>query len=333
MGDSRGCRGGLRRGLRRCRAAPPLPLVVLPPDGVSTLSVCARPRPAETAGRGPHRLCPFSAAAAPACADGVVSGGQKPARPLRGSAAPPCALAAPSRAAAAAGGPSGRLPPSHFFWSGGGWLLRGHSAAVAPFAGLAAGSQGRGACFSGLWPPRRCGGAPLRSSPAPRFWPRGGAILFSLRRVWGLRRLRAALKVYRAARAAQCGCGVHGFAMNPCVSLHVATAPYYREARVTFAWRRTACRMRHCCARRIDETGGKRKLGCTSIRWAERQRIIEAEANRIVKPMAASVSNAATQALSLRRHESCSSSRLPIKAFLLGVKGGYSLSVEREYPP
>ena len=137
----------------------------------------------------------------------------------------------------------------------------------------------------------------------------------------------------RAARAAQCKCGVHGFAMNPCESLPLATAPYYREARVTLARRQTACRMRHCCARRIDETGGKRKLGCTSIRWAERQRIIEAEANRIVKPMTASVSNAATQALSLRRHESCSSSRLPIKAFLLGVKGGYSLSVEREYPP
>ena len=61
---------------------------------------------------------------------------------------------------------------------------------------------------------------------APRFWPRGGAILFSLRRVWGLRRLRAALKVYRAARAAQCKCGVHGFAMNLCDSLPVATAPY-----------------------------------------------------------------------------------------------------------
>ena len=137
----------------------------------------------------------------------------------------------------------------------------------------------------------------------------------------------------RAARAAQCRCGVHGFAMNPYCSLPLATAPYYRGARVTFARRQTACEMRHCCARRIVETGGRRKLGCTSTRWAERQRIIEAEANRIVKPMAANVSNAATQALSLRRHESCSSSRLPIKAFLLGVKGGYSLSVEREYPP
>ena len=31
-----------------------------------------------------------------------------------------------------------------------------------------------------------------------------------------------------------------------CDSLRLATAPYYREARVTFAWRQTACGMRHC---------------------------------------------------------------------------------------
>ena len=93
MGDARGCRGGLRRGLRRCRAAPPLPLVVLPPDGVSTLSVCARPRPAETAGRGPHRLCPLTAPAAPASQMAAGAGGKSlRARcgvPLR----PPCAPA------------------------------------------------------------------------------------------------------------------------------------------------------------------------------------------------------------------------------------------------
>ena len=209
MGDSRGCRGGRRRGLR-----PPVAARCGGPRWRQHSSVCARPRPAETAGRGPHRLCPFSAAAAPACADGVVSGGQKPARPLRGSAAPPCALAAPSRAAAAAGGPSGRLPPSHFF----GVVAVGSSGATPPPSPrspvLLRATKVGGACSSGLWPPRRCGGAPLRSGPAPRFWPRGGAILFSLRRVWGLRRLRAALKVYRTARAAQCKCGVHGFAMD-----------------------------------------------------------------------------------------------------------------------
>ena len=135
-------------------------------------------------GPRPSSALPLNRARRPRFADGGVRWGQKPARPLRGSAAPPYA----------------RWPPP------------------SPPASLCAGKQGRGACFSGLWPPRRCGGAPLRSCPAPRFWPRGGAILFSLRRVWGLRRLRAALKVYRAARAAQCKCGVHGFAMNPCES-------------------------------------------------------------------------------------------------------------------
>ena len=83
------------------------------------------------------------------------------------------------------------------------------------------------------------------------------------------------------------GCGVHGFAMNPYVSTHPATAPYYREARVTFARRQTACRMRLCCARRIVGTGGRRELGCTSTRLAERQRIVGAEANRIAIPTAA----------------------------------------------
>ena len=162
-------------------------------------------------GPRPSSALPLNRARRPRFADGGVRWGQKPARPLRGSAAPPCA----------------RWPPP------------------SPPASLCAGNQGRGACSSGLWPPRRCGGAPLRSSPAPRFWPRGGAILVSLRRVWGLRRLRAALKVYRAARAAQCKCGVHGFAMNPYVSLRLAAAPYYREARVTVVWRQSACGMRH----------------------------------------------------------------------------------------
>ena len=193
-------------------------------------------------GPRPSSALPLNRARRPRFADGGARWGQKPARPLR----PPVPLLRRlARQRRRAAPPAGSRHPI-FFWSGGGWLLRGHSAAVAPFAGLAAGSQGRGACFSGLWPPRRCGGAPLRSSPAPRFWPRGGAILFSLRRFWGLRRLRAALKVYRTARAAQCKCGVHGFAMNLCVSTYPATAPYYREARVTLERRQTAYRMQHC---------------------------------------------------------------------------------------
>ena len=130
------------------------------------------------------------------------------------------------------------------------------------------------------------------------------------------------------ACAAQCKCGVHGFAMNPCVSLRLATAPYYREARVTVARRQTACRMRHCCARRIDGCRGRRKLGCTSTRWAERQRISRSKPNRIAK------SNAATprtwqcnrQALQLFELLACN-----VKFSLGGFKGGVSL-FEKRYP-
>ena len=108
------------------------------------------------------------------------------------------------------------------------------------------------------------------------------------------------------------GCGVHGFAMSPYDSFSFATAPYYREARVTTARRQTACRMRHYCTRRIDECLGRRKLGCTATRLAEQQRTIEAEASRIAEPMAVSVSNTATQAVAFRRQKAPSSPRLPI---------------------
>ena len=76
---------------------------------------------------------------------------------------------------------------------------------------------------------------------------------------------------------------------------------------MTFVRRQTAYRMRHCCARRIDECPVRRELLRTSTRWAERhpqgvcrirkvaepptaaqQRIIEAEANRIAMLNAAS---------------------------------------------
>ena len=88
--------------------------------------------------------------------------------------------------------------------------------------------------------------------------------------------------------------------------------------------------MRHCCARRIVETGGKRKLLRTPTRWAEQQRIIEAEANRL----AVLTRQRRAQAFPFRRHKSRSSPKLPIKALSLGgCKGGYSLSAEREYPP
>ena len=61
------------------------------------------------------------------------------------------------------------------------------------------------------------------------------------------------------------GCGVHGFAMNPYVSLPVSTAPYYCEARVTFARRQTTCGTRHCCACRIDGCVGRRGDYCVLL--------------------------------------------------------------------
>ena len=132
------------------------------------------------------------------------------------------------------------------------------------------------------------------------------------------------------ARAAQCRCGVHGFAMNPCELLLRSTAPYYREARVTLEWRQTACRMRHCCARRIVECLGRRRLVCTSTRLAERQRMIEAEANRIATLNAATprYGQCNRQALQLFELLACN-----VKTFLLGDQKGAILFCEREWPP
>ena len=123
------------------------------------------------------------------------------------------------------------------------------------------------------------------------------------------------------------GCGVHGFAMNLCDSTHPAIAPYYREARVTVERRQTACGMRHCFARRIVETGGRRKLGCTPTRSAERhpqgvcrirkasepptaaqQRVVGAETSRI----AMLTRQRRAQEVAFRRHNGHSSLRLPI---------------------
>ena len=132
------------------------------------------------------------------------------------------------------------------------------------------------------------------------------------------------------ARAAQCKCGVHGFAMNPYVSLRLAAAPYYREARVTFARRQTACRMRHCFARRIEECHGRRKLSCTPTRWAERQRIIEAETNRL----AVLTRQRRAMGSAIGKHCSSSSCSLAMaKPFSWGIKRGPFSFCEREWPP
>ena len=131
------------------------------------------------------------------------------------------------------------------------------------------------------------------------------------------------------------GCGVHGFAMNPCDSVHPATAPYYREARVTLDWRQTACGMRHCSARRIDECSGRRKLVCTTTRQAERQRIVEAEASRLAALNAATprYGQCNRQASHLCELLACNGGvkgQSPLRS-LGGVRGIFSHV--REYPP
>ena len=138
-----------------------------------------------------------------------------------------------------------------------------------------------------------------------------------------------AVSILKSCSTCGIGCGVHGFAMNPCISLLLSTAPYYREARVTFAWRRTACRMRHCFARRIDGCLGRRKLGCTTTRQAERQRIIGAEANRIAMP------TRQRRAMGSAIGKHCSSSTCSLamgKPFSWGIKRGIFSFVKENIP-
>ena len=90
-----------------------------------------------------------------------------------------------------------------------------------------------------------------------------------------------AVSILKSCTRCAIRCGVHGFAMNLLRVVTCCSSALLREARVTLPRRQTACRMRHCCARRIEECRGRRILVCTPTRSAERQRIIEAEANRI----------------------------------------------------
>ena len=78
-------------------------------------------------------------------------------------------------------------------------------------------------------------------------------------------------------------------------------------------------------------TTDRRKLGCTDGRSAERQRMQEAEANRIATTMAASEAMPPRKALPLPRRRTSSRSRLPMEFSLGGSKGGVSL-FEKEIP-
>ena len=153
------------------RPAPPLPLVVLPPDGVSTL--CG-PVPPKTAGRALIGFA-LNRARRPRLQMAASAGGKACAPAAGFRCAPP--VPAGRRRPWPAAGRRRRQPPLSSSRSG--------EAAVpaAVPARVALRGQNRGACSSGLWPPRRCGGAPL---PQPR------PLVLAPGR-W-MRRLRAALK-------------------------------------------------------------------------------------------------------------------------------------------
>ena len=68
-------------------------------------------------------------------------------------------------------------------------------------------------------------------------------------------------------------------------------------------------------------TVDRRKLGCTCTRLAERQRMQEAEANRIAEPMAASAAMPPRRALPLPRRRTPSSCKPAMKIFSGWVKG------------
>lgn len=141
--------------------APPLPLVVLPPDGVSTLRYARGPVPPKRRAAAIIGFAPFPLPPPPLRRWRRPLGAKACAPAAGFRCAPLCPCCAVSRGSGG-GRPLRQAPAIPFFWSGGGWLLRGHSAAVAPFAGLAAGSQGRGGLLQ-----RPLAAAPLRRRAPP----------------------------------------------------------------------------------------------------------------------------------------------------------------------
>ena len=167
-------------------------------------------------GPRPSSALPLNRARRPRFADGGVRWGQKPARPLRGSAAPPCARWPPS-SVASGGGVVSRQPPLSSSRSGGA-SAQPPSPPPSPPASLCAGNQGRGGLLQ-----RPLAAAPLRRR-APPLQPRP-PVLAPGRGYFGF--AAAGLGIAPPAGGAKglpgctrcaIGCGVHGFAMNPCES-------------------------------------------------------------------------------------------------------------------
>ena len=178
MGDARGCRGGLRRGLRRCRAAPPLPLVVLPPDGVSTLRYARGPVPPKRRAAALIGFAPFPLPPPPLAQMASSAGGKslrarcgvplRPPVPLlrrlarqRRRAAPPAGSRHPIFFGVVAVGSSGATPPPS---PRSPVLLR-----AAKVGGLAPAAFGRRAAAAAR---------PSAPAPPPGFGPGAGLFCF-----------------------------------------------------------------------------------------------------------------------------------------------------------
>ena len=115
----------------------------------------------------------------------------------------------------------------------------------AVFCPTAVGTRGKGGILfpkriPPLEPPEKGEGRPPRP-PTLSVWCLNNYTRCALHSRWQLCCLTDVAYPLRVI-----GCGVHGFAMSPYKSLPIATAPYYREARVTSERRQTAYRMRHC---------------------------------------------------------------------------------------
>ena len=129
-------RGAIRRGRAAAPSAPARPLVVLPLNA-SALNRYARASgiaPAAFVGFSPVSGCP------PPLAQMAGSRGEKACAPApRCRCAPPLASACRDAGAGVGGRPLRQAPAIPFFSVGGGWLLRGHSAAAAPPPGQSCG--------------------------------------------------------------------------------------------------------------------------------------------------------------------------------------------------
>ena len=103
---------------------------------------------------------------------------------------------------------------------------------------------------------------------------------------------------------------------------------------MTLPRRQTACQMQHCCARRIVGTGSRRKLGCTSTRWAERHPQGVCRIRKAAEPPTAAQQRmiGASQTPTAATPRAGSSNRQALQLFELLACNGKRLSFGRATP-